>query len=107
MSKPEQLKRRDFLANILFAGGVLTLAGLEKALAEPVPDGWELPKDWKDSNSDWELPKDWKNPQPKPEQPQPRPRPRPHPHPRPQPPGGVRPPHMKGVVRPPRPNEKS
>lgn len=108
MSNSERLKRRDFLANILFAGGALTLASLERALAEPVPEGWDLPENWKNNpDPDWELPPDWKDPKPDRPQPRPMPHPRPRPRPRPTPPnprGGVRPPHLKGVVKPPRPN---
>lgn len=43
-SRGSRIKRRQFLANLLFAGGVLTLAGLQSAQAAEHPtDGWTLP----------------------------------------------------------------
>lgn len=39
-----RLKRRQFLANLLFAGGALSLSGLQAAHAQQNPtDGWTLP----------------------------------------------------------------
>ena len=48
MNKPRTplLKRRQFLANLLFAGGALTFASLQGAAAQvPIEDGWVLPQD--------------------------------------------------------------
>jgi hypothetical protein len=43
-SQGYRLKRRQFLANLLFAGGALSLAGLQGAQAAEHPsDGWTLP----------------------------------------------------------------
>jgi hypothetical protein len=40
------LRRRQFLANLLFAGGALTFASLQGAAAQlPIEDGWVLPPD--------------------------------------------------------------
>lgn len=96
MDSKDRLKRREFIANILFAGGALSLASLDGVVAGPIEDGWELPDDWKNSAPPPKRPK----PRPKP----PKPRPpvdggvRP-----PRPPGGIRPPQPRGIVRPPRP----
>ena len=68
------MQRRQFLANILFCGGALSVASLtENILAQPDPkEGWELPQDKrkKAQGEDWELPADWKDggqkPQPQP-----------------------------------------
>ena len=43
-SQGYRLKRRQFLANLLFAGGALSLAGLQGAQAAEHPaDGWTMP----------------------------------------------------------------
>lgn len=134
MKENSKLKRRQFLANLLFAGGALTVCGLQSQAAlaaepkeksckepdqiaqrDPKDDGWELPDDLygkpKGNKDGWELPPDYKNPNPKP-QPQPRPQPRPQPYPQPmgavpapQPDGGVRPPQVRGKVVAPRPRK--
>ena len=97
------MPRREFLANLLFAGTAISVVGLQSeydlvARKDPKDEGWKLPEDWKDSDETegWELPDDlMQNPNP--------PKPEPHPHPRPEPAGGVRPPHIRGKVKPPPP----
>lgn len=83
-----RLKRRQFLANLLFAGGALTLGGLQSAQAQEDPtEGWSLP-DLQDP------PKDDKPPgNPPPPQPPPPPTAG---VPLPQPPG-ERPPNIMGL----------
>lgn len=104
--KKAKLPRREFLANLLFAGGVLSVCGLRDsydkvARREPKKDGWELPDDLTESRSDdaddgWELPEDLMDSPPPVIKNPPRPVP-------PEPPirGGVRPPQPDGGVRPP------
>ncbi len=71
-----RLPRRQFIANLLFAGSVVTLAGLQSAEAQQNPtDGWTLP----------DLNKPSSGPTPKPT-----PRPKPPKPPRPLPPGKPR-----------------
>lgn len=88
--KKKSLKRRQFLANLLFAGGLLSVGGLQEASAQkkdPKDEGWVLPKDLMDS------------PDPKPtETPHPPLPGKPIP---PQPPGADKPPQLEGDVAPP------
>ena len=93
-----RMQRRQFLANLLFAGGALTLAGLQSAEAAEAPtDGWTLP----DLSQNDPKP----SPTPPPQQP-PKPPPQPPTAGVPVPAGGVRPapppPQPKGAVAPPR-----
>lgn len=44
-SRASRLKRRHLLANLLFAGGLLTLSSLQPAAATPIEEGWVLPQD--------------------------------------------------------------
>jgi hypothetical protein len=104
----KKLPRREFLANLLFAGGMLSVAGLQSeydlvAKRDPKDDGWKLPEDWKENQEKegWVLPDDLMDSPPNPPKPQPRP-----PKPVPQPDGGVRPP-IRGKVRPPAPGDYS
>jgi hypothetical protein len=100
-----KLPRREFLANLLFAGGALTVTALQKEYglvarreADNKPadqkdprDGWELPDEGTPSErDDWELPDDLLEPSAAP-----RPEPRPK--------GGMRPPSVRGKVEPPSP----
>lgn len=67
--KKSKLPRREFLANLLFAGGVLSVCGLQNsydmvARRDPEKDGWELPDDLtqsrpNDADDGWELPEDF------------------------------------------------
>ena len=100
------LKRRQFLANLLFAGGALSVVGLNASVAEPKhpeTEGWTLPKDLTENIGDgWVLPKDLKDPVPPKKPPKPIPQPEPPlmgsvVQPRP-----VRPPVIRGKVAPPR-----
>ncbi len=76
----DKLKRRQFIANLLFAGGTLAASSfLAQVEAAPVEKGWELPDDVKDRLE----------PKPEPPKPQPRPRHRPTPDE----------PHVKGKIR--------
>ena len=55
--KKAKLPRREFLANLLFAGGVLSVCGLQDsydivARRDPKKDGWELPDDLTESRPD-------------------------------------------------------
>jgi hypothetical protein len=86
----DRMKRRTFLANLLFAGGI-TLAGLQRAQADEHPtDGWTLP----DLNTKQPRP----TPTPPPEPPLPPKPPNP-----PQPPtAGV--PLPPGIALPPQPD---
>lgn len=124
MKEHSKLPRREFLANLLFAGGVLSVGGLQSEyglLAKRDPkketDGWELPDDLKESRpktepDGWELPEDLMDPPPVIRQPPPRPQPPVRgrvcpPRPPgslqvPPPDGGVKPP-IKGKVKAPRP----
>jgi hypothetical protein len=111
MKDKSKLPRREFLANLLFAGGALTVCGLQSeygllAKRDPKQDGWELPDDLKESQPDidpdgWELPEDLLDPPPVIRNPPPHPPPviegrvRP-----PNPPGGVQP-QIRGKVAPP------
>jgi hypothetical protein len=100
-----RLPRREFLANLLFAGGILSVTALQSeygvvASAGPKDEGWELPEDKrKDPPADgWELPDDLLD-SPKPPSPKP-----------PVPPeimGRRRPPELKGEVKPPPPRQGS
>lgn len=84
------LKRRQFLANLLFAGGAVSVAGIQASFAEgqrPVEEGWDLPDDLLEPT----------DPPKPPPQPQPRP-----PRPDPQPDGGMRVPQPRGEVQPPK-----
>lgn len=75
-TKETRMQRRQFLANLLFAGGALTLAGLQGAQAAEHPtDGWTLP----------ELGQTDPRPTPTPP-PQPQPQPQPLPAGKPAPP---------------------
>ena len=88
-----RLKRRKFLANLLFAGGALSLSGLQAAQAQQNPtDGWTLP----DLNQS--------DPKPTPTPPPPPVRGEPIPQPQPPPtPGRPAPPPPRGkVVLPPK-----
>lgn len=116
--KRSKLPRREFLANLLFAGGVLSVCGLQNsydmvARRDPEKDGWELPDDLTQSRPDdaddgWELPEDFmdspptviKNPRPVPPEPPIKGSVRP-----PQPDGGVRPPQVRGKVKCPPPKQ--
>ena len=108
--KSPHLPRREFLANILFAGGALTLSSFQGELLAFTPadpkEGWELPEDGESKQNDdgWSLPEDLLD---SPKEPNPRcrpPRPRPCPLPYPNPAGGPRPPHILGRVTYPRPS---
>ena len=99
------MRRREFLANILFAGGLLSVTGFQSqyhqvARKDPDKQDWQLPDDWKDNREKdgWELPEDlFDSPTPPPNPPSP-------PQPPPPPPKGrVHPPHIRGKVAPPRP----
>ena len=92
-SNPFRLRRRQFLANLLFAGGMVTLAGLQQAQAQQDPtDGWTLP--------DLNTPPT--GPAPPPRRGDPAPPAPPSPPPRPVPPGKMIPPNPRGrVVTPP------
>lgn len=82
-------QRRQFLANLLFAGGVVSLAGLQSAQAQTNPtDGWTLP--------DLNTPSPRQTPKPPPKPPKP---------PRPPLPGKPIPPQppTAGVPLPPNP----
>lgn len=103
-SSSKKLPRREFLANLLFAGTALSVAGLQTeydlvARKDPKEEGWKLPEDWKKSEQTdgWELPDDLLENS---NQPEPPPHPRPKPPP-PQPPGGIRPPQIRGKYLPP------
>jgi len=92
-----RIQRREFLANLFFCGGVLTVSALQSeygllARRDPEEDGWELPKDEPPSEqeTDWELPDDLLQTTPPP--------------PEPRPDGGIRPPIIRGRVAPPKPN---
>lgn len=111
MKDKSRLPRREFLANLLFAGGALTVCGLQTeyglvAKRDPRQEGWELPDDLKESQPDtepegWDLPDDLLDPPPVIRNPPPRP---------PQPPieGRVQPPppaggmQIRGKVAPPK-----
>ena len=117
--KKAKLPRREFLANLLFAGGVLSVCGLQEsydmvARRDPKKAGWELPDDLTESRPDdaddgWELPEDLmdspppviKNP-PRPVPPEPPIRGSVRP---PQPDGGMRPPQVPGKVKCPPPKQ--
>lgn len=95
-------KRREFLADLLFVGGALTVGTFFTQMNEEAQgayDGWVFPK---------EIDKKLKA-TPQPGQPRPQPRPRPRPQPRPQPTprvdGGVSVPEppLDGKVCPPEP----
>lgn len=93
-----RMKRRHFLANLLFAGGAITLAGLQSAEAAEGPtDGWTLP----DLSQNDPKP----SPTPPPEPPQPPRPPQPPTAGVPVPAGGLKPPppppRPKGNVAPP------
>lgn len=67
-----KLKRRQFIANLLFAGGTLAASSfLAQVEAAPVEEGWELPDNVEDRLKP--VP-----PKPKPKPKPPRPRPEPH-----------------------------
>ena len=114
-SNPPQRKlpRREFLANLLFAGGAISVTSFQAEYGgialDPKDDGWELPDDKGSSKKDdWELPDDLlDSPEPKPNPKCPPPQPHPaggrRPPRPPQPPGGIRPPHIRGKVRSPEP----
>lgn len=98
------MRRREFLANLLFAGGLLTVGGLQAqyptvARKDPEKEGWQLPKDWKEKNEEdgWEIPDDLMQPT---EPPAPQPPPKP---PEPMPNGGIRQPDPRGRYLPPKP----
>lgn len=93
LSQSPRMRRRQFLANLLFAGGALTFAGLQAAQAEEHPtDGWTLP--------------DLSQTDPKPS-PTPAPTPRGEPTPPPQPQGSPPPnPPLPGKPAPPPPRGK-
>ncbi len=98
-----KLPRREFLANLLFTGGLLSVASLQSeygllAKRDPKDEGWTLPEDWKESQQEegWVLPEDLMDPPPQP--------PVEPPRPLPQPDGGVRPP-VRGRVQPPLPED--
>lgn len=104
--KTPKLRRREFLANLLFAGGALTVTSLQSQLGElafeqKIEEGWELPEEIEDRLK--------RNP---PLNPRPRPRPTKTPRPRPQPrpprpqPKGSRTPPMPGGMRVPPPKGK-
>ena len=89
---PKKLQRRKFLANLLFAGGALSVAALQgELLAQPNPE-----------DEGWELPKDWNKPDLKPK---PKQTPTPRPTKTPPPPllGDVSLPNIEGRMRQPRP----
>jgi hypothetical protein len=102
-SHGQRMQRRQFLANLLFAGGALTLAGLRSAQAAEHPtDGWTLP----DLNAPDPKPSPSPTPEPPPILGEPSPPPPlmgkplpPAPHPR----GKVRIP--EGEYGPPKPGE--
>lgn len=95
-----KVPRREFLANLLFCGAALSVAGLQSeydlvARRNPEDEGWELPKDEpkKPPKEDWKLPDDlMDSPEPPPRKP-----------PRPPVRGRVRPPQILGKVKPPPP----
>ena len=101
--KKSTMRRREFLANLLFASGALSVTGFqlqaETARKDPKDEGWQLPSDWKDNQEKdgWELPEDlFEGSDPPPNPPRP-------PKPPPPRPGDVSPPHIRGKVAPPRP----
>ena len=103
-SEEIRLPRRQFLANLLFAGGMVTLSGLQSAQAQQNPtDGWTLP----DLNSPNPEPTPRPKPKPKPKKPEPHPplpgRPKPPPPP---PTAGVPLPPGKYQIPPPPPQRK-
>lgn len=93
-----RVPRREFLANLLFCGTALSVAGLQSnydlvARRDPKEEGWEMPEDRKKKapkDDGWELPEDLLNSTPS----------RP-PKPVPQPQGGKKPPQVRGIVKPP------
>lgn len=92
-NKPMQkkLRRREFIANLLFAGGALSLVTLQGKIAANDPE-----------DEGWQLPPDWNNPQP-----QKTPRPRPTRTPEPIVRGRVAPPLAgKPVAPPPKKKER-
>jgi hypothetical protein len=97
----KRLPRRQFLANILFTGGALTVVALqsEYGLADPSKPkdkGRELPKGKPQAKDGWDLPDDLMD--------SPNPPPNPSPTPPPPPPqGAMRPPQTRGRVKPPDP----
>lgn len=65
-SEEIRFPRRQFLANLLFAGGMVTLSSLQAAQAQQSPtDGWTLP--------DLNTPSPQPTPRPKPKTPKPTP----------------------------------
>lgn len=102
MSDNRKLPRREFLANLLFAGGMLSVTALKNeyglvAHRSPKDDGWELPDDDEKNPTTtpdgWELPEDLLEPTRPPKPPKPEPPPN----------GGIRPPQIRGRMRPPQP----
>lgn len=98
-----KLPRREFLANLLFAGGFLTVTALDERYPllcrkDPPESGWEMPdnrkRDRPEQDDGWVLPEDLlTNPDPPPS----------NPSPPPQPAGGMKLPHPtpKGRFLPP------
>jgi hypothetical protein len=97
-----RLPRREFLANLLFCGGALSVAALQSefgilAQTDPKDEGWELPEDdkKKPDADDWDLPDDLLNsPEPPPQKPPEKP---------PVIMGRKRPPALRGEVKQPPP----